>query len=105
MALLELGSKSPFYFLTEPVSMIINQQLKIKTQDNQRNFAGSKKKIIQEWAQYHVAYCPISLKGHSQLWDRADLDTTFASLKSVYLAPKLTVRVGSRHLEIRLNLA
>ena len=26
--------------------------------------------------------------GHSQLWDRADLDTTFASLKSVYLNPK-----------------
>ena len=25
------------------------------------------------------------LKGHSQLCDRADLDTTFASLKSVYL--------------------
>ena len=24
---------------------------------------------------------------HSQLWDRADLDTTFASLKSVYLNP------------------
>ena len=86
MALLELGSKSPFYFLTEPVSMIT------KTQDNQRNFAGSKKKIIQEWAQYHVAYCPISLKGHSQLWDRADLDTTFASLKSVYL-----IRGGRRN--------
>ena len=25
------------------------------------------------------------LKGHSQLWDRVDLNTTFASLKSVYL--------------------
>ena len=46
-----------------------------------------------------------ALKGHSQLWDRADLDTTFASLKSAYLAPKSTVRVGSRHLEIRLSLA
>ena len=33
------------------------------------------------------------LKGHSQLWDHADLDTTFASLKSVYLNPKLNVRV------------
>ena len=27
-------------------------------------------------------------------WDRADLDTTFASLKSVYLNPKSNVRVG-----------
>ena len=35
-----------------------------------------------------------SLKGHSQLWDRPDLDTTFASLKSVYLIPKSNVRVG-----------
>ena len=25
----------------------------------------------------------IRLKGHSQLWDRADLDTTFVSLKRV----------------------
>ena len=32
-----------------------------------------------------------SLKGHSQLWDRADLDTTFVSLKSVYLNPKFPV--------------
>ena len=34
------------------------------------------------------------LNGHSQLWDRADLDTTFVSLKRVYL-----------HLEFRFNLA
>ena len=34
------------------------------------------------------------LKGLSHLWDRADLDTTFASLKSVYLNPKSNVRVG-----------
>ena len=34
------------------------------------------------------------LKGHSQLRDRADLDITFASLKSVYLNPKSNVRVG-----------
>ena len=34
------------------------------------------------------------LKGHSQLWDRADVDTSFASLKSVYLNLKLNVRVG-----------
>ena len=34
------------------------------------------------------------LKGHSQLWDRTDLDTTFASLKSVYLNSKSNIRVG-----------
>ena len=33
------------------------------------------------------------LKGHSQLWDRGDLDTTFASLKSVYLNLKSNLRV------------
>ena len=27
------------------------------------------------------------LKGHSQLWDRADLDTSFLTLKRVYLKP------------------
>ena len=36
----------------------------------------------------------IDLKGHSQLWDLANLDTSFASLKSVYLNLKLNVRVG-----------
>ena len=41
--------------------------------------------------------CKAYLKGHSQLWERADLDTTFASLKSVYLNPKSNVRVG--HIE------
>ena len=34
------------------------------------------------------------LEGHSQPWDRADLDTTFASLKSDYLNPKSNLRVG-----------
>ena len=34
------------------------------------------------------------LTGHSQLWDRADLNTMFARLKSVYLNPKSKVRVG-----------
>ena len=38
---------------------------------------------------------PKYLKGHSQLWDRADLDTTFVSLKRVYLNPKSNERVGS----------
>ena len=34
----------------------------------------------------HVqSFCFPNLKGHSQLWDCADLDTTFASLKSIYL--------------------
>ena len=36
----------------------------------------------------------IDLKGHSQLWDRADMDTSFASLKSGYFNLKLNVRVG-----------
>ena len=37
------------------------------------------------------------LKGHSQLWDRADLGTTFASFRklSVYLNPKSNLRVGA----------
>ena len=34
------------------------------------------------------------LKGDSVLWDLADLDSSFTSLKSVYLNPKLNVRVG-----------
>ena len=34
------------------------------------------------------------LKGHSQLRDRADLDMTFASLKSVYLNPKSNVHMS-----------
>ena len=34
------------------------------------------------------------LKGHSQLLDRADLDTTSAGLKRVCLNPKSNVRVG-----------
>ena len=34
------------------------------------------------------------LKGQSQLWDRADLDTTFVSLKRVYLNPKSNEPVG-----------
>ena len=32
-------------------------------------------------------------KGHRQLRDRADLDMTFASLKSVYLNPKSNVHI------------
>ena len=42
---------------------------------------------------FSLLYLKIDLKGHSQLWERADLDTSFASLKSVYLNPKLNVRV------------
>ena len=44
-----------------------------------------------------------ALKGHSQLCDRSDLDTSFVSLKSVYLNLKSN---GTRqiHLEIRFNL-
>ena len=40
---------------------------KIKKQANQTAFAGSeKKKIIQEWAQHYVAYCPITLRHDKQ---------------------------------------
>ena len=39
---------------------------KIKKQDNQSAFAGSEKKITQEWAQRHVAYCPITLRHDKQ---------------------------------------
>ena len=42
----------------------------------------------------HRIYLKIDLKGYSQLWDRADLNTSFASLKSVYLNLKLNVSVG-----------
>ena len=35
----------------------------------------------------------MGLKGHSKLWDLADLETTFASLKSVYLNPKSNLQV------------
>ena len=33
-------------------------------------------------------------KGHSQQGDRTDLDTTFATSKSIYLNPKSNLRVG-----------
>ena len=40
---------------------------KNKKQDNQTAFAGSKKKkIIQEWAQRHVAYYPIFTLRHDK---------------------------------------
>ena len=35
----------------------------------------------------------IYLKGHSQLWDYTGLDSTFVSLKGVYLNPKSNLRV------------
>ena len=38
-------------------------------------------------------YFKLIIKGHSQLWGRADLDTTFSSLKSVYLNQKSNVCV------------
>ena len=34
------------------------------------------------------------LKGHRQLWVRTDLNTTFASLTSIYFNPKSNLRVG-----------
>ena len=45
------------------------------------------------WSPGLTAYTT-SLKGQSQQWDRADLDTTFVSLKSVYLNPKSNVHLG-----------
>ena len=42
---------------------------------------------------FSLLYLKIDLKGHSQLWERADLDTSFASLKSFYLNLKSNVRV------------
>ena len=38
------------------------------------------------------------LKGHSQLWKRADLDTSFLTLKKSSLQPEIKV-----HLEMRFN--
>ena len=52
----------------------------------------AKKYIFPQNIRRYSAYW--ELKGHSQLSDRADLDTSFASLKSVYLNPKWNVRVG-----------
>ena len=43
---------------------------------------------------FSLLYLKTDLKGHSQLWDRADLYTSFASLESVYLNLELNVRVG-----------
>ena len=53
-----------------------------------------KNKHFQIPFRFSLLYLKIDLKGHSQLWDRADLDTSFASLKSVHLNLKLNVRVG-----------
>ena len=43
---------------------------------------------------FSLLYLKIDLKGHSQLLDRADLDTSFASFKRFYFNLKLNVRVG-----------
>ena len=43
------------------------------------------------------------LKGHSHPWDQADLDTSFATLKSIYLKPKSNVHQIQG--EICFNLA
>ena len=41
-------------------------QKKLKNKLNQTAFAGSEKKIIQDWTQCHVAYCPITLRRDKQ---------------------------------------
>ena len=43
----------------------------------------------------------VLVKGHGQLWDRAYLDTSFATLKSVYLNPKSNTR--QIHLEVSFD--
>ena len=43
----------------------------------------------------------VLFKGHGQIWDRAYLDTSFATLKSVYLNPELNTR--QIHLEVRFD--
>ena len=57
-----------------------------------------KKNHFENGADYNnnmrSGFLDLILKGHSQLWDRAGLDTAFASLKSVYLNPKSNLRVG-----------
>ena len=47
-----------------------------------------------DWNWKKVSPTFSSLKGHSQLWDHVNLDTTFASLKSIYLNPKSNLRIG-----------
>ena len=49
------------------------------------------KKFWLNWGRF---WEEMNLEGHSPLCDRADLDTTFASLKSVYLKPKSNLHVG-----------
>ena len=38
---------------------------------------------------FSLLYLKIDLKRHSQLWDRADPDTSFASLKNVLSQPEI----------------
>ena len=44
------------------------------------------------------AYVSTLLMGHSQLWDRVDLDTSFSHFEKSSLQPEIKV-----HLEIRFN--
>ena len=53
--------------------------------------------IIIYYNDYQTITGSLNLKGHSQLWDRADLDTSFAGLKKVYLNLKST-----RHMWVEL---
>ena len=53
-------------------------------------------KLLHLWTKsqgpsFHIK--TMILKGHSQLWDGAGMDTTFASLKSVSLNPKSNIRI------------
>ena len=58
------------------------------------NRCGIQGKTLDWFKSYLTNYNGAQLKEHSQPGDRADLDTTFAGLKRVYLNPKSNVRVG-----------
>ena len=53
----------------------------------------SEVRICHPWSRSRHK-CSLYLKRHSQLLDRADFDTIFATLKRVNLNPKSKVRVG-----------
>ena len=59
-----------------------------------------------DWNWKKVSPTFSSLKGHSQLWDHVNLDTTFASLKSIYLNHLPQPEIKSTHwihVEIHFN--
>ena len=53
-------------------------------------------------AKPEFAFFNLVLKGHSQLWDRADLDTTFARFEKCLPQPEIK-STRQIHLEIHFN--